>query len=174
MQETQLRTRAPSGTEPAVPRGKHGMFTDMTVDEPMHSLEYDLDVVLPFVQRLLPGLPKTQGMQGIGLRKRGNLVAGVIYEGFNGQNMWIHVAAEPGARWLVRDYLRACFVYPFVVCGVNRLSGYVNESNALARRFDEHLGFKQEAVLKGAAPDGGDVIVYVMWRDECRFLGVKP
>ena len=109
-------------------------------------------------------------MTAIGLRHDGELVAGVVYEGFNGRNMWAHVAAMPGARWLRRDYLRACFVYPFVLCGVDRLSGYVNESNAEARRFDEHLGFKEESRLRGAAPDGGDVILYVMWRDECRFL----
>jgi RimJ/RimL family protein N-acetyltransferase len=80
----------------------------------------------------------------------------------------MHVAAEPGARWLVRDYLRACFAYPFLVCGVERVSGYVNESNTLARRFNQHLGFREEARLHGAAPDGGDVLIFVMWKKECR------
>ena len=54
---------------------------------------------------------------------------------------------------------------------MDRISGYVNESNEVARRFDEHLGFHEEARLKGAAPDGGDVLLYVMWRDDCRFIG---
>lgn len=133
-------------------------------------LDFDLESVLPFMQRLIPGLARSEGMRAIGLRRDGELIAGVLYEGFNGQNMWIHVAAEPGRRWLVRDYLRACFAYPFVVCGVNRLSGYVNASNLDARRFDEHLGFREEARLKGAAPDGGDVIVYVMWKSECKYV----
>lgn len=135
-----------------------------------HSFEYNADLVLPFVQTLLPGLAHAEGMKTIGLRKDGQLVAGVVYEGFNGRNVWMHVAAQPGRRWLVRDYLRACFAYPFLVCGVDRVSGYVNASNAEARRFDEHLGFQEEARLRGAAPDGGDVILYVMWRNECRFL----
>ncbi len=135
-----------------------------------HVLEYDLEAVLPFMQQLIPGLARTEGMRAIGLRRDGELVAGVVYEGFNGQNVWMHVAAEPGARWLVRTFLRAAFVYPFLVCGVQRVSGYVNASNGSARRFNEHLGFKEEARLRGAAPDGGDVIVYVMWRQDCRFL----
>ncbi|MFG0786186.1 MULTISPECIES: GNAT family N-acetyltransferase [Delftia] len=133
-----------------------------------HSLEYDLDAVLPFMQGLVPGLARSQDMRAIGLRRGGRLVAGVLYEGFNGRNLWMHVAAEPGARWLVRDYLRACFAYPFLVCGVERVSGYVNESNALARRFNQHLGFREEARLHGAAPDGGDVLIFVMWKKECR------
>lgn len=133
-----------------------------------HSLEYDLDAVLPFMQGLVPGLARAQDMRAIGLRRSGRLVAGVLYEGFNGRNLWMHVAAEPGARWLVRDYLRACFAYPFLVCGVDRVSGYVNESNTLARRFNEHLGFREEARLRGAAPDGGDVLIFAMWKKECR------
>ncbi len=138
----------------------------------LHALEYDLEAVFPFVRALVPGLARSEGMRSIGLRRDGELVAGVVYEGFNGSNMWIHVAALPGARWLVRSYLYACFYYPFGLCGVERLSGYVNASNAAARRFNEHLGFQEEARLRGAAPDGGDVIVYVMWKRECRHVSL--
>jgi hypothetical protein len=91
------------------------------------ALDFNLDQVLPFVQNLLPGMRRCEDMKAIGLRKNGALVAGVLYEGFNGRNTWIHVAAQPGSKWLVRDYLRACFGYPFVVCGVDRLTGYVDE-----------------------------------------------
>jgi hypothetical protein len=47
----------------------------------------------------------------------------------------------------------------------------VDASNTDARRFNEHLGFCEEARLIGAAADGGDVLLYVMWKAECRFLG---
>ena len=134
------------------------------------ALEFDFSKVFEFVQGLIPGLSRADNMTGIGLLRNGELIAGVIYEGFNGHNVWMHVAAIPGARWLVRDYLKACFAYPFKVCGCSRVSGYVNDSNTAAKRFDEHLGFKQEARLISAAPDGGDVIVYVMWKKECRYV----
>ena len=139
---------------------------------PLHTLEYDLEVVLPFAQSLIPGLARCDGMRGIGLRRHGDLVATAIYEGFNGQNIWAHLAGLPGRRWMTRDFLRAAFAYPFLVCGVQRLSGYVNASNTDARRLNEHLGYEEEARLKGAAPDGGDVILYVMWRENCRFLEI--
>ncbi len=134
------------------------------------SLVYDLPSVLPFVQRHCPGLHETGDMVAIGLAADDKIVAGVLFEGLNGVNVWMHVSALPGARWMTRAYLMACFAYPFNICRVKRVSGYVNASNRAARRFDEHLGFREEARLKGAAPDGGDVIIYAMWRDDCRFL----
>lgn len=137
-----------------------------------YALEYELDAVLPFVQGRMHGLSRADGMRAIGLRRDGRLVAGVIYEGFNGCNMWVHLAGEPGARWMTRDYLRACFAYPFLVCGVQRLSGYVAASNLAARRLNEHFGYRVECTLEGAAPDGGDVLIYVMWRRDCRYVDV--
>ena len=71
---------------------------------------------------------------------------------------------------MTRDYLRACFAYPFKVCGVERVSAHVESSNVASRRFCGHLGFVPEARLFAAANDGSDVILYVMWRADCRFL----
>jgi len=99
------------------------------------------------------------------------IIACVWYEGFNGPNMNMHVAAKPGCRWMTREFLWYVFHYPFVECGVKRVTGLVPEMNYAARRFDEHIGFKLEATLKDAAPDG-DLRVYVMFKDECRWL--KP
>lgn len=133
-------------------------------------LNFQFEPVFAFVQSSLGALAKAEGMTAIGLERDGKLVAGVVYEGFNGHNVWIHLAGLPGRRWLNREFLRAAFCYPFVQCGVQRLSGYVNASNLDARRFDEHIGFQEEARLHGAAPDGGDVIIYVMQKEDCRYV----
>ncbi len=135
-----------------------------------HALDYDLDSVLPFAQSLIVGLARSDDMRCIGLRRDGDLVAAAVYEGFNGRNMWVHLAGVPGGRWMTREFLRAGFAYPFLVCGVQRLSGYVNASNTEARRLNEHFGYQEEARLKGAAPGGEDVILYVMWRKDCRYV----
>ena len=128
--------------------------------------------VYTFVREFVP-VPIVAGSQALGLEKDGELVSGVIYEGFNGHNVWMHVAAAPGKRWMTKLYLQTCFYYPFVTLGCSRVSGYVEDRNEAAKAFDEHLGFKREAVLKGAATDGGDVILYVMRREDCRFLSEK-
>lgn len=108
--------------------------------------------------------------KSIGLERDGRLVAAALYQGFNRRNVWVHLAGEAGGRWMTRAFLRYGFHYPFVELGVDRLSGTVDASNAAARRLNEHLGYRVEAVLKGAAADGGDVLIYVMWRDACRFI----
>ena len=125
--------------------------------------------VFAFVSEIMPMSP-VGGMKGIGLEKDGELIAGALYEGFNGQNVWVHLAGQPGKRWMNREFLRYGFHYPFNEMGVKRISGYVNASNTEARRLNEHFGYQEEVRLKGAAPDGGDVILYVMWRENCRFL----
>lgn len=132
-------------------------------------LVLDSPRVFDFVNTLTP-LTLSEGMVGVGLERDGLLVAGVMYEGVNDHNAWMHVAALPGSRWLTKAYLRFCFAYPFNLCGVSAVRGYVEASNLAARRFDEHLGFRQEAVLDGAARDGGDVLIYRMKRSECRYV----
>lgn len=134
----------------------------------MDRLVYELDPVLAFMREHQP-LAACEGMQAIGFERDGHLVAGVAYEGFNGRNIWMHVAAEPGGKWLTRRYMHACFAYPFIQLGVDAVRGYVDESNERALKFDQHLGFKPEARLHGAARDGGDVLILVLRREECRY-----
>lgn len=135
----------------------------------MGALEYDAEVMRAFMQERIPGLCLPPNATFLGWRKGDEVVAGAAYEGFNGRNVWVHLAGV-GKTWMSRDFLRAGFAYPFLVCGVDRLSGYVNASNVQARRLNEHFGYQVEATLHGAAPDGGDVLLYVMWRKDCRYV----
>lgn len=130
----------------------------------------DVASVVKFMRQQGCNLPLATDQKAIGLERHYELVAGVVYEGYNGHNVWMHVAAVPGARWLVRDYMRYCFFYPFVELGCSRVSGYVDASNQSSRRFVEHLGFNLETTLNGAASDGGDVLIYRMRRKECRYV----
>lgn len=109
--------------------------------------------------------------QGIGWHDGRQLVAGVAYTDFNGANLCMHVVALPGRKWLRREYLWACFDYPFNQCKVRRVTGLVASTNLQARKFDEHLGFVRETTLHGAHPTG-DLIVYVMWKERCKWLSL--
>lgn len=132
------------------------------------SLIFDPARVFAFVSERAP-LQPNGGMQGLGLDQDGKLIAGVLYEGYTGSNIWMHVAAEPGSFWATRDFLGAAFNYPFVQLKLDRVSGYVEASNTAARRLNEKLGFRKEAILEKAARDGGDVILYVLWKKDCRY-----
>ena len=107
---------------------------------------------------------------GIGIEEHGELVAGVVYERFNGASITMHVAANPGARWATPKFLRVFFAYPFIQLGCNRVNGLVRVDNLVAQRFDEHLGFAREGLIRCGCDDGTDLILYGMLRSECRFL----
>lgn len=105
----------------------------------------------------------------IGLARDGEIVAGVLYDNFTGRAVQMHVASDGSRKWMNREYLRACFDYPFRQLGVNKVIGIVDSTNTDALRFDHHLGFVTEAVIKDAGKHG-DLHILSMTRQQCRFL----
>lgn len=105
--------------------------------------------------------------QGIGWQRDGELIAGVAYEGFNGSNVFVHqrVDAAPPRRfwWAVTDY-------PFNQLGCGRITGIVETWNEKALRLNTHIGFRVEATLEKAGRNNSDLVVMVLWKEDCRFL----
>lgn len=97
------------------------------------------------------------------------IIAGIVYDNFNGANVCMHVAARPGTNWMSRRLLRLAFGYPFEQLGCRRVTGLVPETNARSRRLCEQLGFEVETRIRAGAPDG-DVLVYSMFRQNCRWV----
>ena len=110
------------------------------------------------------------GTVALGLEEDGNLIAGVAFNMYTKASICMHVAAEPGRRWMNRDFLWRSFAYPFIQLKCNRITGFVRMDNLDAQRFDEHLGFKREGLVRRGCVDGTDMILYGMLREECRFL----
>jgi RimJ/RimL family protein N-acetyltransferase len=110
--------------------------------------------------------------EAIGLEKGGDLIAGVVYNQVSEFNCSMHVAAIPGRRWLTREYLNACFRYPFVQLGLLRVTGLVPAKNQQALRFDLHLGFKVEGIMRRCL-GSDDLVVLGMLREECRYGQVE-
>lgn len=100
----------------------------------------------------------------------GELVAGVAYTNFDGVNVVMDCAAVSKSRWLDRRGLWAVFSYPFEQLGVLRVTALVPESNKESRKLVEQAGFEQEAALKRAAPGGEDMLVYRVFKEDCRWL----
>lgn len=93
----------------------------------LYTMTADTVRVLRFVQQHIP-LAACANMTAIGLERDGELVAGTIYEGFNGHNVWMHVAI-PGR--ITPAYLRYCFHYPFIELGCARASCATDSRPAL-------------------------------------------
>jgi RimJ/RimL family protein N-acetyltransferase len=107
----------------------------------------------------------------IGLERDEQLIAGVMFDHFNGRSVAMHVAGE-GGHWMTRDFARACFGYAFSQLGVKKVLGFVDSENQAAQRYDEHLGFRLEAVITDAGKRG-NLLIYSMTPDQCRWLGER-
>jgi len=110
-----------------------------------------------------PGLSR-----GIGIEKDGNIVCGVTFENHNGRSVQIHVALEPGAR-MTREWLFVLFDYAFRQLAITKIIGVVDSTNTAALKFDKHIGFVEEHVIKDAGKYG-DLHILTMTRQQCRFL----
>jgi RimJ/RimL family protein N-acetyltransferase len=98
----------------------------------------------------------------------GRLLGGVIFTGFTGASIGLHVAGfDP--NWINRDMLWVTFSYPFEQLGVKKITGTIHSGNQKAILFNRKLGFVEEARLADIFPDG-DLIVMSMRKDDCRWL----
>lgn len=96
------------------------------------------------------------------------IVAGVTFSQWTGPNIFTAVAVED-RRAVTRQFLFLCFWYPFEQLQCRRITALVNEDNSASLLAIEHLGFKCEATLEDAAPNG-NVIVYRMFKRDCKWL----
>lgn len=107
------------------------------------------------------------GIAGIGLERNGVLIAGAVYDSYLEQSVCIHTAIER----MNRDFLWYCFYYPFIELKVKKLLGLVDSFNSRAINLDFHLGFQLECSIKDASTQG-DLLIFSMTRDQCRWLNV--
>lgn len=117
------------------------------------------------------GVFAKQIAQCIGLERDGELVAGVIYEGYNGRSIRMHVASDGSRQWLTRQFLAICFDYPFRQLKVQKVLGLVDSMNENALSFDKALGFKTECEIEDAGKTGS-LVILSMSRDDCKWLNL--
>lgn len=109
----------------------------------------------------------------LGLVRNGHLVGAVIYNGYEAANVNLHVGAVEGSRWATPEFLYAVFDYPFNQLGKRRISAYIRAKNKKTIAFVKNLGFQYEGMLKHFYPNGDDMAVYGLLRENCRFLSMR-
>jgi len=101
----------------------------------------------------------------IGVAREGKIVAVAVFHDYRKISFEVtFVTTTP--RWASRENIRSILHYPFVQIGCQRLTAITAESNNLARKFLERLGFKQEGVHPEAYPDGTSGISYGLLRKD--------
>ncbi|HEJ7283140.1 acyl-CoA N-acyltransferase [Serratia phage Parlo] len=118
------------------------------------------------------GFEPRDDAKAIGWESSGVLRAVTLWDGFSVCDCNIHIASDGSGHWLSRPYLRASFMHPFVQWNMRRVTGLVPSKNSAALRFDLHLGFEREGIIRHALPDD-DIIVLGMLRENCRYIPAK-
>lgn len=93
----------------------------------------------------------------------GDFVLVAIISNFSKRNVDMQIAIDDtGKRMTVsgfKEIFNKTFNYVFCELGVARVTGLVRAKNTKARRFDEHLGFKLEGIMRESFEDD-DLCVY--------------
>lgn len=126
--------------------------------------------VTAWVAARVPGYRPARDAKALGIIKDRALVAGVVYDDWNGVHVQAAIAADSG-RWASRSTLFHLFHYPFVSLGCQAISVLVPSSNIPSLNLASKLGFEGEAILKFAAHDGSALVIMKMFRDKCRWIG---
>lgn len=93
----------------------------------------------------------------------GGFVLVTVFSNFTPRNVDMQIAIADGGikmtRYAFAEIFNAAFGYVFDRLGAARVTGLVRAKNVKARRFDEHLGFKLEGIMREAFEDD-DLCVY--------------
>lgn len=107
--------------------------------------------------------------QAIGLLRAGEIVAGIVYEGWNGRSITAHLVIR---RYVTRAFLRVISEYPFKQLGAWKVIAPVFSDNAAGIRAMPKIGFIEEARILNAQP-GGDIVLFTLTQSNCRYLGER-
>lgn len=98
--------------------------------------------------------------------ERGSLCGGIVFTQYSGANIVMACALEAP---LTRMFLRALFYYPFLQLRCRRVTALVDDDNLRSIHLVEHAGFEREGCMRHAT-DRGDVLVYGLLKEHCRWL----
>lgn len=125
-------------------------------------------MAIPLLAKAL-GVNPSNVAQAITCIEDGMVIAGVIYDCYNGASVqahiWIDADHKPSKEWYV-----AIFDYPFNQLRVTKIMGQVKGNNSEARALDEHFGFILEAVIEDFYEEGEPLRIYSMRKEQCRVL----
>jgi len=125
---------------------------------------------LPFLGQMLEYVPSARAQCIMCVESEaGAPIAGVAYDGYNGQVIMAHIWIDKG-RKPSKEWLAAIFDYPFNKLMVVKIVGQVRSSNAAALEIDKHFGFEHEARITDFYGNGDSLEVLTMTRSQCMIL----
>lgn len=128
------------------------------------------DGMVAWAEARIPNNQFRPDARAIGITRNQELCGVVVFDNFSVGQCCLSVASDGSRRWITRELLIRVFAYPFVQLNYWRLTALVASTNADSLRFCESFGWVREGLLRQGAPNGDDMVVFGMLREECRYL----
>jgi len=94
----------------------------------------------------------------------GSIMGACAYQNYRGTSIEMSVAGF--GPWLSPGNIAGFLSYPFNQLGVNRITVFTRRTNTRCIKLVEGLGFQHEGTLRGSTPDGADLLMFGLLRDE--------
>ena len=105
----------------------------------------------------------------LGIEKDGVIVVGVIYNNYT-KNVRCSMHGAIEGNHLTREFLWMMFDYAFNKLGCKVIINHVCSTNKKSLKFTKHLGFKQHGEPIKDGTEKGDLILFTLNRDDCKWL----
>jgi len=106
--------------------------------------------------------------EAIGIERDGELVGGVVIDGYKKDTRCSIHCSGIGKRWLSREFMRVVFDYVFRQLNCKSVVNPVDANNAESIRFTQHIGFTETVRIPEA-----ELIIFTLPRADCRWLETK-
>lgn len=104
--------------------------------------------------------------EGIAVVKNASILAAVVFNKFDGDNVHGHIYSDGKKSWATRRFLREIVHYPFVELGAKTITATADAVNADSINFLLHFGFRQSHPHE-TMPEKW---VFVLRKEDCRWL----
>jgi RimJ/RimL family protein N-acetyltransferase len=134
----------------------------------MKTIVFDKERVSKFVIGLTGGSLHFGTYHAIGVEQDGEMIGGIVYDGFvNGARCFMHCAGLE-RKWLTKRLLWMAFDYPFNQLGMKTVISPVSSKNDGCIRFIKHLGFTESARIKDGYKDA-DLLIFSLHKDDSKW-----
>lgn len=106
----------------------------------------------------------------IGIARDGELIAGIVYNNYSGNDICAHIATVPDSKWCDEDVMRVLCEYPLIQLGCNRVTCLIPTRNQRSFRLCQYFGFKQEGLMRKAFVDDDGILMGLL-KEECPWIG---
>lgn len=99
------------------------------------------------------------------------LLAVVVFDDFTEHNCMMHIASTT-PRWGQASFIKACFRYAFLQCGLERVTFLTRADNGEVIELVQRLGAKEEGRMRRYFGDCDALLWGILW-SECKWLKGK-